>query len=183
MIYYHKLLNIIRDNKIDVSKYSVFIETGLCGGETISDLYNHNVLDTFKKVYSIEIQKHLIDICFQNFPFLNENKFNIIHGDSGIELPKICENHSDDNIFIWLDAHYSSGETGMSEIFNENPILGELDFIPKLNKKPIIIIDDTNLFGVENNWVPLEVIKEKINSFNFNFEFKINNENSYIIAY
>jgi hypothetical protein len=180
--YYHKLKKVINKHNLEIKNCNVFIETGLYIGETISDLYFDKYLDDMSKVYSIEIEKHFIDECIERFPFLKDNKFNLVHGDSASELTKICHNHKDDKMFFWLDAHYSGGPTGKSGEYGECPIKGELDFLKDIKEKPIIVIDDIALFGVQKDFPKIESIIEKINSFDFDFDITIDEELSVLVA-
>jgi len=180
--YYHKLIKVIKNNNIKIEECNVFVETGLYIGETISDLHFNKYFDDMSKVYSIEIEKKLVDECMQRFSFLKKEKFGIIHGDSSIELDSITKKHSDEKMFFWLDAHYSGGHTGKSEKYGECPIIGELDFLENLNVKPIILIDDTGLFGVQKDYPTIEKVKEKLNSFSFDFKIKIDEDLQTLIA-
>lgn len=189
-----KLLKIINSNNIDLSKIDVFVETGLYAGDTLNDLKIQNILDKFKNVYSIEIEKRLIDMAYQKYPFFNVDKnIEIINGDSSVELKSIINKHKQDKVLFWLDAHFSGQGTGKSQTFGECPLLGELDLISKLNIKPIIIIDDITLFidfpeSIKHNhdindWPNINKIKEKIESLNFDLKIKIDTDLSYLIAY
>lgn len=180
--YYHKLKKIIENHNVPIDECNVFVETGLYIGETISDLYYNKYFDSMSKVYSIEIEKKFIDECLNRFPFLLEEKFSLIHGDSSIELGIISKKHKDDKIFFWLDAHYSGGPTGKSQEYGECPIMGELNFLKEIHQKPIVVIDDLDLFGAHKDYPTVDQIKEKLNSFNFNFQFQIDNKLSCLIA-
>lgn len=180
--YYHKLKKIIENHNLVTKECNVFVETGLYIGETISDLYFSGYFDSMSKVYSIEIEKVFIDQCLDRFPFLLEEKFSLIHGDPSVELNIISEKHKDDKMFFWLDAHYSGDPTGKSEKYGECPILGELDFLEKINQKPIIVIDDIELFNVQKDFPSVEGVKKKLNSFKFNFDFEIDKDLSCLIA-
>ena len=85
-------------------------------------------------------------------------------------------------MFFWLDAHYSGGPTGKSEEYGECPIKGELDFLKDIKEKPIILIDDIALFGVQKDFPKVESVIEKINSFDFDFDITIDEELSVLIA-
>jgi hypothetical protein len=181
MNYYHKLINAIKNNNIDISSCDVFVETGLYIGETISDLYYNNYFENISNVYSIEIKKEFIEDCLKKFHFLGGEKFHLIHGDSSIELYNITKNHSDQKLFFWLDAHFSGQGTGLSERYGECPIIYELNSIESLNKKPIILIDDVSLFG-QNNWPLVNEVEKKIMSSKFGFEVIFDEKLEILIA-
>jgi hypothetical protein len=180
--YYHKLVKTIQKHKLNINSCEVFIETGLYIGETISDLYFQGYFENISKVYSIEIEKIFIEGCLSRFPFLKDDKFNLVHGDSSIELGNIIKKHADKKMFFWLDAHYSGGPTGKSEKYGECPIGGELNFLKDIKEKPIILIDDIALFGVQKDFPKVESVMDKINSFNFDFNITIDEELSVLIA-
>ena len=187
-----KLRKIINQDNIETSEYDVFIETGLYLGHTLKDLYENGLFDGLSSVYTIEIQKHYIDKALNSYGFLKEDKFNVVHGDSAVELEKVVGNHKDDKIIFWLDAHFSGGNTGKSQGFGECPLMGELDFIKNLTKKPVIIIDDIEAFiefpkSIEkyhnvNDWPSIKTVKEELNSFSFDFDIKVDRDMSYLIA-
>ena len=197
MIYYHKFRKILKNHEIKFDKYEVFIETGLYMGETLSDLYLNGYFKDFSKIYSIEIEKKFIENCFNQFPFLNEEKFEIVNGDSSIELENVIQKNLNKKIVFWLDGHYSGPGTGKSENYGECPLIQEIKMISKLSVKPLIIIDDIALFmdktwNDENNellrnhkrndWPLLEQIKFEINSLPFKFEIFVDEKLSYLIA-
>lgn len=200
MIYYHKFRKILKNHDIKFDDYEVFIETGLYMGETLSDLYLNGYFQNFSKIYSIEIEKKLIENCFNQFSFLNEEKFEIVHGDSSIELENIIQKNINKKTVFWLDGHYSGPGTGKSENYGECPVIQEIKLISKLSVKPLIIIDDVSLFMDEtwktwksqnnevlnnhkrNDWPLLDQIKFEIKSLPFEFDIIINDELSYLIA-
>ncbi len=195
-----KLRRIITENKINMSDYDIFIETGLYMGDTLNDMCVNNMFEDISQVYSIEIEKKLVDIYLENHKSLNQEKISIIHGDSSIEIPKIIENNQEKRIIFWLDAHFSGVGTGKSSEFGECPLIGELLFMKKLKKKPLIIIDDISFLQNETwenwknsgnpilsnhnqiDWPEIETIIDDINKLNFDFQIVINNEISYLLA-
>jgi hypothetical protein len=193
-----KLRRIIEENNIKISDYDVFIETGIYLGDTLRDLFDNNNFDGIDEIFSIEIEMKYIELSLSRHSILKEdNRVNIIHGDSYIEIPKIIENRKNKRILFWLDAHFSGGPTGKSQKYGECPVMGELDSLNILKEKPIIIIDDVTFFIDEewengnilssnhnkNDWPDIEKIKNKIRSLGFDFQIKINKELAYIIAY
>lgn len=180
--YYHKLKRVIEQYNIPIRDCDIFVETGLYIGETISDMHFSGYFDSMLKVYSIEIEKKFIDACLERFTFLNEEKFSLIHGDSSVELLKISENHKDNKIFFWLDAHFSGGQTGKSKEYGECPIIGELSFLENLNKKPIVVIDDIELFGVQKDFPTIDEIKEKLSNSKHEYTLQYNKNLSCLIA-
>jgi hypothetical protein len=90
-----------------VNKSNIFIETGTHTGTTVS---NANMLG-FSEIYSIELSDkwYLYNIN----KFAGFNHINIIHGNSSVKLQELLST-IDKPCVIWLDAHYSGGETAKS---------------------------------------------------------------------
>jgi hypothetical protein len=82
---------------------------------------------------------------FDNLNFSSYLNVNCLFGNSLDHLDKILNNNS----IIYLDAHYSGGDT-----FQSYPLINEIDIINKNNNEHIIIIDDArfclSFFNNEN---------------------------------
>lgn len=115
---------------------SIFVEGG-----TYIGLTAYEQSKNFKKVYTIEKSKKMIEISKKRLDGIN----NIIqlNGDTRDHLKKILSNN--DNILFWLDSHWSGGETyGKND---ECPLLDELRIIFNSSLKNfVILIDDARLF-------------------------------------
>ena len=130
-----------------------FVETGTFMGEMIDA-----VLHTFSKIISVEVDQALAVRAqkkFSAYPHVT-----IIHGDSSKALPVIVADIKEPCLF-WLDAHYSGGVTGKSNV--ETPIVQELNIL--LNHSAynhIILIDDAREFTRNNNYPSLEEVASLI---------------------
>lgn len=151
-----------------------FIETGTFMGDTTNDMASH-----LNNVISIELDNDLYEKAVLRFK--NKKNVQIIHGDSGIMLPKLLsENQNLPMPFIfWLDGHYSAGNTAKGEL--ETPIIKELESI-KLHIHThktyhSILIDDANCFTGENDYPTLETMKQYCSqnfpSYSFSIEHNI----------
>lgn len=123
-------------NKFDIT---VLIETGTYLGGT-AELASI----VFKEVYSVELSRDLYEKVKNKF----SNKSNIkLYNDSSENfLNNILGNLKNEKLLIYLDAHWSLGNT--TKIENKNtPVLDELHCIKNAGiTNAIIIIDDARFF-------------------------------------
>lgn len=111
----------------------VFIETGTAGGDSV-----RSVAPIFKKCHTIEIVEGRPS---GEFP---EN-VELHSGDSAAKLKEVADRHPNENIFFWLDAHWSEPYQAPEEV-DECPILKEIKAIKHVGKRAVILIDDARLF-------------------------------------
>ena len=128
------------------AKINILVETGTYMGGAVDHL-RHD----FEGIYTIELDDDLYHRARIRFAKIS-NVF-CFHGDSGVELKKITAGIHKEAIF-WLDAHYSGGITAKGS--KETPIMEELKLILSRKKRDIILIDDLRLFGLEQDYPPLE---------------------------
>ena len=144
-----------------------FVETGTYIGDMLDAQ-----LDSFTKLYSIELQPFLYYRAKNRFK--NESKIHLIKGDSGIKLraliPKLTS-----TVLFWLDGHYSMGITAKGD--KECPILEELDAILTLSKlHHVILIDDARLFTGENDYPTIDQLKTFIEKYTSNLLLEIKDD-------
>jgi hypothetical protein len=130
----------------------ILIETGTFRGDMI---YAH--LKTFKKIYSIELDKYLWKEAVKRFK--KQEHVKIIQGDSGKILKDLIKEIKERSIF-WLDGHYSGGITAKGD--TESPILEELNTILSSKKDHIILIDDAREFTGKRGYPTIEALKKII---------------------
>jgi len=116
----------------------IFIETGTAGGDSV-----RAVAPLFKKCHTIEI---IEGRPTGGFP---ENVQSHI-GDSSKLLNEIASRYPRQNIFFWLDAHWSEPFES-PEGTDECPILKEIAAIKHVGNRALIMIDDARLFY---SWPP-----------------------------
>lgn len=121
----------------DYRKYSVFVETGTHRGVTTFAMEPH-----FESVHTIEIVKSLYERIRNAY---KGDKIQFHHGHStdvlDSLLPAIHE-----NTIIFLDGHWSGGETGRGAL--DVPLYEELALAMRhCLCETIVIIDDVRLFG------------------------------------
>jgi len=143
------------------SKCGIFLETGTFKGEMINSLKAY-----FPRLISIELDGTL----FQNAKkiFLGAGNIEIVQGDSGIILDKIIA-PLDDHVFYWLDAHCDGAGTNTARGVLYSPITRELKAIAehskKIDKKPIIMIDDADCFNGQNDYPSIDRLYQLISGY------------------
>jgi hypothetical protein len=134
-------------------KLHTFIETGTFMGEMIDAM-----LYTFSKIISVEVDSALAERAQKKF--FAYPHVTIILGDSGSVLPAIVVDIKESCLF-WLDAHYSGGVTGKSNV--ETPIVQELNLLLNHSaSNSIILIDDAREFTGNNNYPTLDEMRKLI---------------------
>jgi len=117
---------------------SLFIETGSATGDGIDGA----ILAGFDKIISMELANSYYNYCKNKYP--NHNNVTLIHGDSRAELKTVLAKNLSCDVFFWLDAHDSGGETVGDDVLGTLP--QELETIVKFRDyhygRIIIAIDD-----------------------------------------
>jgi hypothetical protein len=132
----------------------VFIETGTCYGTMLQACLGH-----FAKLVSIEIEPHFYNRARK--VFRRQSKVTLLHGDSAKLLPKLLGTIKSPCLF-WLDAHYSGGLTGRTEL--ETPIRRELEAILSHSCRHTVLIDDASCFDGTHDYPEIawiESVSEK----------------------
>jgi len=117
----------------------IFIETGTAGGDSV-----RAAAPLFKKCHTIEIVDGRPD---GEFP----KNVQLHLGDSPGQLREIVKWYPHDNIFFWLDAHWSEPHEA-PEGTEECPILAEIEAIKSVKQRALIMIDDARLFYGRPPW-------------------------------
>lgn len=156
--------------KENFKKYpnNYFIETGSYTGDGIQ-----NAIDAgFRCVFSIELSDKYYDLCVNRF--MNNNKVNIIKGDSYKVLPTLLKNINT-SVTFWLDGHHSCGDTALGDYWS--PLMQELEVIKNHHiKTHTIMIDDMRCWenpnpvhGFDKNDI-FRILKEINSEYEFIFE-------------
>ena len=137
---------------IDRCKSRFFIETGTLLGDTVQHVQQYN----FEKIISFEIIEELADKA--NTRFIEDNRVEIILGDSSKVLPKSL-NKLDGNAIFWLDAHFPGADIGINNYTDdietdtnlplEKEIRAIAERIGKYNY--VLIIDDLWIYE-DGDW-------------------------------
>ena len=141
-----------------------FIETGTYLGDMVDA-----VRDTFKKIYSIELDATLCDQAKKKFS--KHHNISIFHGDSSKVLPVILADIREPCLF-WLDGHYSGGITAKGDL--NTPIMQELNCIlDHTIEDHVILIDDAHLFTGQDDYPSLEGIRKLVSNRHTDWKFNI----------
>jgi hypothetical protein len=116
-------------------KLDVFLEGGTYLGRTAKEMSQF-----FDHVFTIEKSASIFDLAKKNLE--SENNVTLLNGDTREHLHRLLDEN--DNLLIWLDAHWSGGNT--YGVDDECPILKELEIIFNFKKNFVILIDDARLF-------------------------------------
>lgn len=122
------------------TKTSQFIETGSYLGDGIQLALNSG----FETIYSIELCKDLHNKCKERFK--DNNKVNLLQGDSSIILNQLLQKDPNISYTFWLDGHYSGPHTAKG--LKECPLIEELEAILSRSEKvsDLIYVDDMRIY-------------------------------------
>jgi hypothetical protein len=161
---YTKFLTINRVRKEAGAK--IFIEAGTYRGVTAL-----RCSSVFDNVYTIELDHKLAATATQ---LLSKNKnVKVIHGDALLVIPELLESQNLNDVLLFLDGHYSSGETACGEI--PEPAAEELRALTKYQTRiKAIIIDDVRSFGTEPGFPKKsDLLRSAEESFGGGFDIKL----------
>ena len=135
-------------DRITTPKTKQYIETGTYLGAGIQ-----RVLDHYERIHSIELaEKYAFETAKK---FLQRPEVTVYHGNSKEVLPVLLETIQEP-VTIFLDGHYSGGETAIGDELVDGlssaPLLTEIEIIMARPYDDIVIIDDTRMFG-QRAWI------------------------------
>lgn len=123
---------------------TVLIETGTYRGVTTK-----RCSYIFERIYTIELDEKLATEAATYLA--NKKNVEVIQGDALEVLPKILESDGLNNVLVFLDGHFSGGETACGNL--PEPAVEELRIISKYKDKiKGVVIDDFRLFGTEHGF-------------------------------
>lgn len=127
--------------RFNLDEWCVFIETGTYVGSSIRQASMY-----FDECHTIEVNEALYD------KYRRDDGINYCLGDSLDVLPRILHDIDvDDCIVLYLDGHYSSGNTGRGRM--DVPLLEELKLLSSEPNEMVIMIDDVYAFdGDGGGW-------------------------------
>lgn len=117
---------------------TTLIETGTFKGNTAM-----RASYLFQKVITIEVDQKLHKSASEYLA--RRENVECVLGDCALKLPEILGRPDVDDCVIFLDGHYSGGETGMAD--TEEPAIEEIESIAAFQPKVKgIVIDDFRMF-------------------------------------
>lgn len=116
-------------------KLKILIEGGTYRGVTAKEMAKY-----FEHVYTIEKSEKMYILSQNNLKKCKN--VTLRKGDTREYLNELMDKN--DNILLWLDAHWSGGDTYGED--DECPLIEELKIIFRSNKNFVILIDDARLF-------------------------------------
>ena len=130
-------------NLITTPKTRQYIETGTYVGDGIQ-----RVLGQYERIHSIELaEKYAFETATK---FIDRPEVTVYHGNSKEVLPLLLDTIQEP-VTIFLDGHYSGGETAIGDEvvdgFSSAPLLAEIEIIMSRPWDDIVVIDDTRMFG------------------------------------
>lgn len=132
---------------------SVLVETGTYYGDMVEAMKG-----SFRRIYSIELSSELYQKAKRRFA--GDDRIEIIHGDSGIELGNLIASLDQPALF-WLDGHYSAGATARGD--KDTPIFEELTHIfSSPQSGHVILVDDARCFGTDPGYPSIDELSEFI---------------------
>ncbi len=149
------------------NKNKVFIETGTYAGEGVRNA----IFAGYKEIHSIELAEKWYYYCKGYFKYIPWVYTYL--GDSIEQLPSILSKLTQPAT-IWLDAHYSGGDTAFKNVIT--PLLQEIDIIKSHHiKTHTIIIDDLREWRLDYPAIRFgtQEIKDKIMEINPSYVFSL----------
>jgi hypothetical protein len=135
----------------DVIGATNFVETGTYLADTVRELHPR-----FDRVVTIELSWELAEQAKREFRHVAGVE--VVHGDSGVELPRITETLKGPTVF-YLDAHWAGSGTASEAGV---PIAAEIECIARLAFPHAVIVDDMHLFNGTNGFPTLEALRDAV---------------------
>jgi hypothetical protein len=156
----------------DITGALTAVEIGSYKGVTTKRLSH-----LFEKVISVEIDEALYRQASKRCA--GRKNVELLLGDGAKLLPEIAGRV--DKALIFLDGHFSGGETGQGD--EPEPVLKELDLIsPFISNFVAVVVDDFRLFGVEPGWPRKSEVIQKLETLLPETQWKLSVLNDQFLA-
>jgi FkbM family methyltransferase len=116
----------------------VLIESGTCYGNTVAA-----VLDLFSEIWTVELAPLLRAQAVARFA--SAPHVHCVLGDTTDVLPGLLTQASGRPALLWLDGHWSEGDTARGE--RETPIVAELEAVLSRPERYVVLVDDARCFS------------------------------------
>ena len=137
---YMKFLMIDRVRRATGSK--TFVETGTYLGGTA-----FRCSRVFERVYTIELDAKIAAKARRNLA--SRSNVQLIEGDAVRELRALLERGAVDNAVVFLDGHFSGGETALGDA--PEPAVDAVELLGRHRDRiGAVIVDDFRTFGVQD---------------------------------
>lgn len=146
--------HVVKQNVVKEYKEKFGLKTLIETGTFLGDMV-FSQKENFDKLISIELDNKLYKDARNKLK--KYKKIEIIQGDSGKILNRICSNLNEPCLF-WLDGHFSAGYTAKGE--SGTPIIAEIKAILRDDLNHIILIDDARCFTGQNDYPTLDFLKD-----------------------
>lgn len=146
--------HVVKQNVVKEYKEKFGLKTLVETGTFLGDMV-FSQKENFDKLISIELDNKLYKDARNKLK--KYKKIEIIQGDSGKILNRICSNLNEPCLF-WLDGHFSAGYTAKGE--SGTPIIAEIKAILRDDLNHIILIDDARCFTGQNDYPTLDFLKD-----------------------
>lgn len=147
----------------------VMVETGTFEGVTTA-----RAARTFERVFTVELDPTLAQRAKEKLARLPN--VTVMQGDAMQRLPEILARDDVRDALVFLDAHYSGGETAKGDL--AEPAVEELDVLHKhKDKVRAIVVDDFRCFGVNEGFPTKgEVVRQAESLFGSEFDLVVAND-------
>lgn len=151
-----------------------FIETGTYLGGTA-----YRCAKVFERVYTIELDPDLARRAQENLAGCPN--IEVIQGDATVELEKVLAAKPVERAVIFLDGHFSGGNTAKGDI--EEPAIFELQMLERYRDRiSAIVIDDFRNFGEEPGHPPKWELLRAIDRHFPRADFNVQIQNDQVIV-
>ncbi len=129
--------------------FYAFIETGTHRGQMVAAFR-----DVAPAIYSVELSDSYAQAAKKRFKGLDHVR--IIQGNSAEQLPLILNQQHGPSL-IWLDAHYSGGDTAKGA--EDSPISQEIKAVLESPYRHFVCIDDARCFDGSDGYPSIAELK------------------------
>jgi hypothetical protein len=126
--------------------HRILVESGTYKGGTV-----RFCAPRMDRVISVELDPQLFEAARRRFA--DEPGVEILHGDATEVIPDVVSRLTEPPL-IWLDGHFSGGETARGEVVE--PALAILDRLSSRPPGSTIVVDDLRLFGLAPDFPTLD---------------------------